>query len=88
MKHLIIAMAGVALLAAPAFAQTAQSKSGTSATTGSGSGQTMPRLFVGQGITSGNAVYDCTGKYLGSDPDPNIRTQLLRQADPASCSGH
>ena len=47
--------------------------------------QQLPRLFVGPGIIQGNAVYDCTGKYLGADPDPNIRHQLLREGDP-TCS--
>jgi hypothetical protein len=84
MKKLIIVVAGLALLASPAFAQTAKTKSGTSATTG----QAQPRLFTGQGIVKGNDVYDCTGKYIGSDPDPNVRAQLLRSGSTKdACSG-
>jgi hypothetical protein len=32
-------------------------------------------------------VYDCTGKYLGTDPDPQIRLQLYREGD-KSCQGN
>jgi hypothetical protein len=36
-----------------------------------------PRLFAGSGITQGNDVFDCTGKYVGSDPDPVVRARML-----------
>jgi hypothetical protein len=41
-----------------------------------GEGNT-PRLFAGPGISQGNDVFDCTGKYLGSDPDPTVRVRML-----------
>lgn len=82
---LIVAAAAVALLASPVLAQTGGqgSKAQKRETTGA---KTAPRLFVGPGVTSGNAVYDCTGKYLGTDPDPNIRSQLLKSGGDDSCS--
>ena len=36
-----------------------------------------PRLFAGPGITQGDDVFDCTGKYLGSDSDPAVRVRML-----------
>jgi hypothetical protein len=64
MMKIMIAAAAVALLASPVVAQDKKE---------------APRLFTGQGITQGNAVYDCTGKYLGADPDAGIRAQLLKE---------
>ena len=75
-KTLLISAAAIALLATPALAQ-------KKATTGAGQ-QQMHRLFVGPGVTMGNDVYDCTGKYLGSDPDAKVRHQILREGD-SSC---
>ena len=40
-------------------------------------GEKIPRLFAGQGITQGNDVFDCTGQYIGSDPDPTVRARML-----------
>lgn len=88
-KSLLIAAATVALLAAPALAQKnlnagpPPQQPGQMGTTGQATHP--PRLFTGKGITEGNAVYDCTGKYLGSDPDPSIRSQLLKSQGDASC---
>ena len=39
--------------------------------------ENTPRLFAGPGITQGDDVFDCTGKYLGSDPDPAVRVRML-----------
>jgi len=41
------------------------------------SGDKTPRLFAGQGITQGEDVFDCTGQYIGSDPDPVVRARIL-----------
>ena len=82
MKTLIISAAALALFVSPVMAQNKAQTTGQSMQ----QSQQLPRLFVGPGITQGNAVYDCTGKYLGSDPDPNIRSQLLRGGE-AEC-GH
>ena len=81
MKALVISAAALALFVSPVMAQQKAQTSGQSMP----KSQQLPRLFVGPGIIQGNAVYDCTGKYLGSDPDANIRNQLLRQGDP-TCS--
>lgn len=78
MKTLIISAAALALFISPVMAQKKAQTTGQSAQ----QSQQLPHLFVGPGIVQGNAVYDCTGKYLGSDPDPNIRHQLLRGGDP------
>jgi hypothetical protein len=49
-----------------------------------GAGNT-PRLFAGSGITQGDDVFDCTGKYLGSDPDPAVRVRILNTNAPDAC---
>ena len=82
MKTLIISAAALALFVSPVMAQQKAQTTGQSMQ----QSQQLPRLFVGPGITKGNDVYDCTGKYLGSDPDANIRHQLLREGDP-TCQG-
>ena len=84
MKKALLIVAGIALFAGPALAQTqvAQNKSGMKA---QAQEQKAPRLFAGPGITDGNAVYDCTGKYLGSDPDPHVRSQMLRDDTSEAC---
>jgi hypothetical protein len=85
MKTIIISAAALALLVSPAMAQN-QKKAQTTGQSMQQS-QQLPRLFVGPGIIQGNAVYDCTGKYLGADPDVNIRHQLLREGDPSCAAG-
>lgn len=83
MKALIISAAALALFVSPVMAQQKAQTTGQSMQ----KSQQLPHLFVGPGITQGNAVYDCTGKYLGSDPDPNIRAQLLREGDESCKAG-
>jgi len=75
MKKTLLIAAAIALFAGPALAANNASKGDMA----KASEQNAPRLFSGQGVIQGNAVYDCTGKYLGSDPDPNVRAQILRQ---------
>ena len=70
MKTIIISAAALALFISPVVAQQKAQTTGQSMEKQS---QQLPRLFVGPGIIQGNAVYDCTGKYLGADPDPNIQ---------------
>ena len=93
MKKIALSAAVLALLSMPAFAQVtgpsnapAQRNSGTAATSGSGV-QVSPPASKTPGFTKGNDVYDCTGKYLGTDPDPQIRLQLYREGD-KSCQGN
>lgn len=75
MKKTLLIAAAIALFAGPALAANNAAKGDMA----KASEQNAPRLFSGQGVIQGNAVYDCTGKYLGSDPDPNVRAQILRQ---------
>ena len=84
MKKALLIVAGIALFAGPALAQTpvAQNSGGMKA---QAQEQQAPRLFAGPGITDGNAVYDCTGKYIGSDPDPNVRAQMLKDDTSQAC---
>jgi hypothetical protein len=88
MKKTLLIVAAIALFAGPALAYkgeaTSQAAKGAMA---QASEKNAPRLFSGQGVIQGNAVYDCTGKYLGSDPDPNVRAQILRQGgETPACS--
>jgi len=48
-------------------------------------GEKTPRLFAGQGITQGNDVFDCTGQYVGSDPDPVVRARILEANTSDAC---
>ena len=83
MKLLVVMMTLTATVVSPAFAQTknhqsakppadqafAQSRASTL------QDQRNPRL---RAVRRLNAVYDSRGEYAGSDPDPFIRDQLLR----------
>ncbi len=69
MKRLLLITAAAALLAAPVFAQTQQSA--PKATTG----QAQPKQAPA--VKGPNEVW-CGGVYLGSDPDPAIRLQMLK----------
>lgn len=82
MKKTLLIAAGIALFAGPALAQ--HQNNGAKAQA-QAQEQNAPRLFTGQGITDGNAVYDCTGKYMGTDPDPHIRAQLLKEGENEAC---
>ncbi len=69
MKRLLLVAAAAALLAAPVFAQAQQS--------------TQPKATTGQAQKKAPAVKGpndvwCGGVYLGSDPDPAVRMQILR----------
>ncbi len=70
MKRLLLVTAAAALLAAPVFAQT-QPAPKAKATTGQ---TTAPKAAPGHGA---NDVW-CGGVYLGSDPDPAVRLQMLK----------
>jgi len=77
MKKILISTAALALLMTPVLAQNKDMQTSGQAA----QQQQLSRLFAGPGIIQGNAVYDCTGKYLGTDPDANVRHQLLREGD-------
>jgi hypothetical protein len=57
----------VALLATPAFAAKASKKKGAA-----------PKANMSQTHRSPDGVYAWDGRYLGSEPDPNIRFLLMR----------
>lgn len=56
-----------ALLASPAFAAKATKKK-----------VAAPKAHVSQSQRSPDGIYAWDGRYLGNDPDPNIRFQLMR----------
>ena len=62
----VSAIAAASLLATPAFAAKASKKK-----------MAAPKAHVSQPQRP-DAVYSWDGRYLGSDPDPNIRFQLMR----------
>ncbi len=66
MKRLLLLATAAALLAAPVYVQ-AQQAAKPKATTG----QQAPA------VKGPNDVW-CGGVYLGSDPDPTVRMQILR----------
>ena len=68
MKKLIIALAAAATLASPALAHSGHMKRAANDLRGI-QAQALPN--------DGTAVY-ANGQYLGSDPDPQVRLQLLR----------
>ena len=64
---LVSAIVGAAaLLATPAFAATSKKK------------VAAPKAHVSKTQRSPDGIYSWDGRYLGTDPDPNIRFQLLR----------
>jgi hypothetical protein len=86
-KKLIVATAALAMLIGPALAQSGSrvqeqtsdpSKRGGPVTTG----QAAP---TPPAVRGPNDVY-CGGEYLGSDPDPKVRAQLLREAGQKDCN--
>jgi len=64
----ISAIVGVtSLLATPAFAAKASKKK-----------DAAPKAHVSHTLRSPGPIYSWDGRYLGTDPDPNIRFQLRR----------
>jgi hypothetical protein len=82
MKQLFIALGVLALVAAPVFAQGTNQRN-NQGTTGQGIGVQGPAVNkpAPRGPNSANDVY-CNGQYVGSDPDPNIRLQMLKAFNP------
>ena len=84
MKRLLTTVALVALAAAPALAQQSQNRAPHRER------QVAPQVYTTQdqqqrhSTSRTNDVYDIHGNYIGSDPDPTIRSQLANdptQAD-------
>lgn len=82
---MLIALAAFALLASPVLAQS-QNQSQGQAQKPAAAQRAPATTGAGPSVRGPNDVYDCTGKYLGTDPDVNIRAQILREGDP-SCKG-
>lgn len=77
---MLIAAAAFALLVSPVLAQN-QGSQGTMPQAQKPAA--APRATTGSGpsVRGPNDVYDCTGKYLGTDPDANVRAQILREGE-------
>jgi len=76
---MLIALAAFALLASPVLAQT-QNQGQVQKPAAA---QRAPTTTgAGPSVRGPNDVYDCTGKYLGTDPDRNIRAQIQKEGDP------
>jgi Ni/Co efflux regulator RcnB len=79
MKKLLTSMALVALIASPVLAQTkdrpaqrAQAQTPQAYTTQTQQQQQQQQRSVNRG----NDVYDIHGRYVGTDPDSTVRSQL------------
>jgi hypothetical protein len=79
---MVIALAAFALLASPVLAQT-QSQEQGQAQKPAAAQRAPATTGAGPSVRGANDVFDCTGKYLGSDPDKNIRAQILREGGKA-----
>jgi hypothetical protein len=78
MKKLLIAAAALAFLASPLSAQSQGAN-----TNGS---KPIANKEAPKGVNTKNDVY-CNGQYVGSDPDPAIRLQLLKDFNTKDCGG-
>jgi hypothetical protein len=63
-------IAAAALLATPAFAAKDTNKETKK--------KAASKTHASQTQRSANGIYSWDGRYLGTDPDPNIRFQILR----------
>jgi hypothetical protein len=74
MKTFLIAAAALSLFASPLLAQTRQDKSATPEAATQRAGQAPA-------VKGPNDVYSSCGEFLGSDPDPRVRAQILREGN-------
>jgi Ni/Co efflux regulator RcnB len=79
MKKLLTTVALVAVVATPALAQTRDREPHRARTTVTQ--QTYTQDQQRRSVNPSNDVYDIHGQYVGSDPDPTIRSQLA--SDPS-----
>lgn len=86
MKKFLIVIGAFAFLTSPLFAQGSDQ-----GTTGQATGVQRPVVNkpAPRGPNTQNDVY-CNGQYVGSDPDPAIRLQMLKAFDPGAggCGGN
>lgn len=79
MRMLLATVALAAVVASPALAQTTRTQSQLRGLNANPNGN--PYVYQDSRRRSPNAsydVYDTIGRYIGSDPDPNVRDQLAR----------
>ena len=76
MRHVIAAAALAAVLASPALGE-ARSKKERNPTWPQHSGQSAPPAHRAHSPNPAWDVYRSNGRYVGSDPDPSIRSKLL-----------
>jgi hypothetical protein len=84
MTRLLTTVALVALAAAPALAQQTQTRAPHRERTVAPQAYTAKDQQQRRSTSRSNDVYDIHGNYVGSDPDPTIRSQLANdptQAD-------
>jgi Ni/Co efflux regulator RcnB len=79
MTKLLTTVALVAVVATPALAQTRDREPHRARTTVTQ--QTYTQDQQRRSVNPSNDVYDIHGQYVGSDPDPTIRSQLA--SDPS-----
>ena len=79
MTKLLTTVALVAVVATPALAQTRDREPHRARTTVTQ--QTYTQDQQRRSVNPSNDVYDILGQYVGSDPDPTIRSQLA--SDPS-----
>ena len=80
MKTLLATAALVTLIASPVFAQTTPRQTTVRPNSQATQAQQFGRTESGQrhSANPANDVYDASGRYVGSDPDPRIRQDLMR----------
>lgn len=76
MKKILTVLALATLVASPAFAAKSHQRQLQSRYPGAQAYASAPATYVGP---RGALISD--GRYVGRDPDPSIRFQLLREAD-------
>jgi Ni/Co efflux regulator RcnB len=76
MKKLFTTVALVALVATPALAQTRDRASQRVRAEAPQAYTTQQQHQQRRSANAANDVYDIQGNYVGSDPDPTIRSQL------------
>ncbi|PWT90436.1 MAG: hypothetical protein C5B56_05405 [Proteobacteria bacterium] len=82
MKKLLTVAAFAAAIASPAFAQTTSDQNAAKRTTADTRAMVRPQPVRPHSTNPSNDVYGRLGTYVGSDPDPQVRSML--QFDSAS----
>jgi len=78
MKMLLATVALATLLASPALSQTASQYRAYGLYRAPPPATYNSYAYGRRPLIQGWTVYDITGRYVGRDPDPNVRSQLAR----------